>query len=103
MTKLYISEYAKMAPGGSHPQMADETSWIADQVVDYSGGATASNALNKNTRLVRLHNDSICSVVSGTAPVATTANRRMAANMTEYFGIPEGGAGLLKFSAITNT
>jgi len=48
---------------------------------------------------VRLHADSVCSVLFGTNPTATTANARMAAGQTEYFGVAPG----MKVSVIANT
>jgi hypothetical protein len=51
-----------------------------------------SAAFNSQTRMVRLHKDagSPCSISFGTAPTATTSNARMAANSTEYNGVPVG-------------
>ena len=47
---------------------------------------------------VRVHADAICSIKFGSAPVATTANMRLAANQTEYFQVSPGD----KVSVITN-
>ena len=100
MTKLYVTEYpASTIMAGMSGNIPIEPG--TDQVIDYSGGAAASNAFKNNTQLVRIHNDSICSVAFGTAPTATTSNRRMAANTTEYFTVPLGAS--YKVSAITNT
>lgn len=102
MSKLYITEYAEIMLGlvGRVTQVPMEPP-IAEQVVDYSGGVTASTALNANTQLVRIHTDAICSVLFGTAPVATTGKGRMVAGATEYRGVPRGAS--FKVSAITNT
>ena len=74
---------------------------IAEQTVSMSGTHAESSAFNVKTDFVRLHTDAICSVEFGTAPVATTAKMRMAANQTEYFGVTPGLSFMV--SAITNT
>jgi hypothetical protein len=96
MTKLYVTEYSP-TPLGTN--LAPEPG--ADQVVDYTAGAAASTAFKANTGIVRVHTDAVCSVLFGTAPTATTSNKRMAAGATEYFSVPMGQA--YKVSAITNT
>lgn len=100
MTKLYVTEYpfanTTIAMEGGLGQEPG-----TDQVVDYTAGAAASTAFKANTQMVRIHNDSICSVLFGTNPTATTNNKRMAANSTEYFVVPAGQS--YKVSAITNT
>lgn len=106
MTKAYISEYARgtldprtFLPSGEEPA-------VATQVVDYSGGAAASATFNVKTRFIRVHVDSIASFKVAAAPVAAVTDARMAANATEYFGLPnstgETGSGL-KIGFITNT
>jgi hypothetical protein len=69
------------------------------QVVNYAGGSTASSAFRTDTRMVRLHTDSICSIKFGTAPTATTSDARLAAGQTEYFKVMPG----FKVAAIINT
>lgn len=106
MTKAYISEYARGTLDGRTFIPSGEEPSITTQVVDYTAGATASATLNVKTRFVRIHVDSIASFLFGAAPVAAVTNARMAANTTEYFGVPnsplETGSGL-KISFITNT
>jgi hypothetical protein len=105
-SKLYIAEFASLAigPAGRVGQISAEPP-LAEQVVDFSGGVAASNAFNAQTRIVRLHADSICAIEFGTNPTAiaagSTGTTRMAANQTEYYGVPLGGA--YKVSAITST
>jgi hypothetical protein len=105
MTKLYITEYARMSqssgPGNTVVQAPEEPP-LAEQVVDFSGGAAQSSAFNAKTRFVRLHTDSICSVKFGANPTATTSSARMAAGQTEHKGI-SGDGSAAKVSAITNT
>lgn len=106
MTKAYVTEYARGTLDGRTFIPSGEEPAIATQVVDYTAGTTASTVFNVKTRFVRIHVDSIASFVFAVAPVATTANARMAANTTEYFGVPnspaETGSGL-KVAFITNT
>lgn len=98
MTKAYVTEYGD-ATGGGAVQVAQGPA-IRTQVVDYSAGVAATAlAFTENTKIVRVHVDSICSVAEGTAPVATTASKRMPADSTEYFGVRPGD----KLSFITNT
>jgi hypothetical protein len=52
---------------------------LAKNVVDYTAGHAESPTFNAQTRVVRLNNDAICSILFGTAPVAATTNTRMAA------------------------
>jgi hypothetical protein len=67
---------------------------IAEQAIVNTGASTASAAFNQKTRFVRLHTDAICAVAFGTAPTAivagATGTMRMAANQTEYHGVPQG-------------
>lgn len=71
------------------------------QTVAIGASSTQSSALKNNTQMVRVHTDSICSVLFGNNPTATTSNRRMVAGQTEYFRIPVDSS--LKVAVITNT
>lgn len=97
MGVLYITEYQKYSGSGT-PFQAPLEPEQASQKITYTT-PVASAAFGKNTYLIRVHTDSICSVVVGTAPVATTTNKRLAANQTEYFAVVPNQ----KISAITNT
>ncbi len=99
MATLFLTEYA-----GSG-RMAGDTVPVAmgrpilNNNVTIGGTHAESNAFSTNTKLIRLSTDAICSFVVGLAPVATTADARMAANQTEYFQVSPGD----KLSVITNT
>jgi hypothetical protein len=100
MAKLFITEFADMpaARSNGNPQMVQQPC-IADQApVTIAVGANPSAAFNALTRCVRVHADSICSIVFGGA-AATTSNARMAANQTEYFWVRPGDT----LSVIANT
>ena len=105
MSKLYISEYARVTqtsgPGNAVVQAPEEPP-IATQVVDFTSGAAQSAAFNVKTRFVRLNADAICSVKFGAAPTATTNDARVAAGQSELRGIPSDGSAA-KVSAIANT
>jgi len=98
---LYITEYQEISnmPVSRHGQMPQEPA-LATQTVSYTTHAESS-AFNTKTRFVRLHTDSICSFVFGTAPVAVTTDSRMAAGQTEYHAVPVNQT--FKVSAVANT
>lgn len=96
MAKLYISEFANIASYSGAQAAAMPP--VATQVVDFSGGVTASSVFNRSTWVIRVHTDAICSVrFDGSA--ATTSHMRMEAGQTEYFGVQPGS----KLSVISNT
>lgn len=102
MATLYVTEYANLGVspgGGSAPVVAEPP--IAEQTVAIGGSSAASSAFANNTNFIRLHTDAICSVIFGTAPTATAAKRRMAANQTEYVQVPVNK--LYKVAVITNS
>jgi hypothetical protein len=102
MAKVFITEYARQARDASGFIMvvADEPP-VANQTVNIGGSSAQSSAFNALTRFVRVNTDAVCSIEFGTDPTATANTRRMAANTTEYFGVPLGGN--YKIAVITNT
>jgi hypothetical protein len=100
MATLYITEYAESGHITGPVAVAKEPR-IASQTLAIGGGSLASSAFGSATRLVRLHSDAICSIEFGTAPTATTAKSRMAANQTEYFAVPANKD--YKVAVISNT
>ena len=107
MAKVYISEYARGTLGSRGTIYSAEEPAVATQVIDTGGGAIASAVFNKETRYIRVHTDGIMSYRFGTAPVAVTTDSRMAANQTEYFGVPPASVDAAnegyKIGCITNT
>lgn len=102
MTKLYISEFSKIASDANgnvlhFPGVPD----VVQSPVTYSGTSAASAAFASTTSVVRVHVDSICCIVFGTNPTATTSHQRMVAGQTEYFAVTPGSA--MKIAAITTT
>lgn len=101
MSTLYISEYAEAAHFPTTLGVGAEPSH--DQTpLTISSTSGASAAFQNNTRLVRIHTDAICSIVFGTAPTAVAqTQKRLAANQTEYFGVPMGMS--YKVAVVTST
>lgn len=102
MSVLYISEYVDaplVNPGQAIPVGIEPA--VAQQHFTVSGTSAQSALFNAKTKFVRIHTDGIVSLKFGTNPTAVTTELRLAANQTEYFGVPEGG--LYMVAAITNT
>lgn len=93
MAILYIAEFATFTPPGAPGglgQIAQQPT-LAEQTVVIGASSTQSAAFNTNTRFVRLHCDVAAEVEFGTNPTAVlNTSARMAANQTEYFGVPKG-------------
>lgn len=98
----YVTEYKEMAKvqGSKEDMAAPQEPEITTQKLDFTAGAAASLAFNEQTRIIRVHPDSICSFLVSTAGTAATiSNKRITAGATEYFGVNPGD----KLSAIANT
>ena len=91
MAILYITEYQRVASndfgGGIQAPLEPP---IDEQTVAIGATSVQSETLNSATRLVRLHTDAACHLAIGINPTATTSNRRMIADSTEFIGIPNG-------------
>ena len=101
MAKLYISEYATISALPNHSGQMPFEPPLTEQVLDFTSGPAVSNPFQPGTRMVRLNCDATCSLVIGPNPSATIANGRLAADRTEYRGVPEGAA--FKVSVVSNT
>lgn len=111
MAFLYISEYVGTAvvgrfAGASGLVAAGQEPGLDQTPIAISGAQAQSAAFGSTTKLIRVHTDSICSIVigptslnAGAGPEATTSNKRLAANQTEYFGVSAGQL----LSVIANT
>ena len=100
MAVLYVTEFASTQPPDAGASMAAQPP-AAEQTVAIGGTTAQSSAFKPNTNLIRLHTDAICSIEFGTNPTATATTARMAANQTEYFGVPRNKS--YKVAVITNT
>lgn len=99
MALLYISEYANIPNIAGNLNVVQEPALVEQTPISTAGAHTESSAFANNTNYIRVNVDSTnaCCVLIGLAPVATTANKRLAANQTEYFKVTPGH----KLSVIT--
>lgn len=101
MSVLYVTEYSDMAQTVRGGAEIAQSPALATQTVAIGGTSTQSNAFNAATTFIRVHTDAICSIAIATNPTATATSKRMAADQTEYFGVPVGLS--YKIAVITNT
>jgi hypothetical protein len=107
MATLYIDEYSTVATVGQNlgpaftPVQAGVMPSLVSQNVAIGGSSAQSSAFNGKTLLIRVHTDVICSIAIGSNPTAVTTATRMAANQTEYFGVPPNTG--YKIAVIANT
>lgn len=106
MAKLYVTEFTSPGRYYGGAQCAFAGGWAenASSPISYTGTAGFSATFAVNTTLIRVHTDSICSVLVGKATAngggtVTTSNARMVAGQTEYYEVPSGYV----ISAIVNT
>lgn len=97
MARLFIREYSTFAVDPNSGQAVGKEPGFDQPPVSIGASPVSSNAFQPSTKLIRLHTDSICSLVFGTpggpnSPVATTNNARWAANQTEYLFVNAGDA-----------
>ena len=96
MATLYVSEYRLLASVPSStkyapmPAQGPQEPPQAEYVIAIGGSSTAGPIVGGYTALLRVHCDAICSIAIGLSPTATTTNKRLAANQTEYFGCSQG-------------
>lgn len=98
MATLYVTEFPSAATDhGASVPVAFTPAIVNNNVA--IGAEAKSAAFNVNTKLVRLHADTVCFVKFGTAPTAVTVtDARMAANQTEYFAVQPGNG--MKLSVV---
>jgi len=107
MAILDVTEYQFLAQdlnqvrhgvAGSEPNLAQQ------QITALSGTSQQSAAFQDSTRFVRVHSDVVCRIQFGTNPTAAGTSFRLAAGVTEYFGVRGNTTGgSLKVAAITST
>jgi hypothetical protein len=87
MAICYISEY----PGGQPLGMpASYEPSITDQTAAIGGASTQSAPFTGDTKMIYVNVDSVCSIVFGPNPTATTSNKRMSANQSQFFIVQSG-------------
>lgn len=101
MAFLYVTEYPTMATNANGVIQTAKEPETLTQKLAIGAGSVASSNFQAGTKIVRLHTDAVCSVLFGVNPTATAANRRLAANQTEFVDV----TGLPNFAVavITNT
>lgn len=107
MAKLYVTEFVGAGRYyGSAIPVAHTGSWTENAASPMSIGASAvfSSTFSVNSSLIRLHADSICSILVGKSTAngggtVTANNARMTANQTEYYEVVPGQV----ISVITNS
>lgn len=108
MAAVYVSEYnaisntglalqGVMTPLSRTPTPAAQEPSV-DSVVAITGSSTQGSVFQADTTFIRVHADAVCSIAIGLNPTATTSNKRLAANSTEYFGVYPG----YRLAVITN-
>ena len=95
MATVYITEFPPMIVNTIQIAVLPP---IIEQTVAIGGAAVLSNFFHPATGVIRVHADAVCSISVGFAPLATSANMRLAANSTEYFSVRPGE----RMSVITN-
>lgn len=102
MAAVYITEFSNQALDSQNRLMTvPKEPALANQKVTIGASSAQSSAFTPETTLIRIHTDAICSIEIGTNPTAANTKRRMAANSTEYVGVPAGKG--YKVAVITNT
>lgn len=89
MAFTYVTEYSVLGLAATGQFPVDPP--LADYRIVNTGASTAGPAFQLGTRYVRIHADSICSMVIAPVAtgVATTSNQRFASGQTEYHGVPQ--------------
>lgn len=107
MTKLYVQEFAGLANTDDTDIAAVAVPALANYVVDYTAGVTASPKFQTATKFVEIVTDAICSVkfgTFGTVVAAVTDNRLSAGErILRAVSPPDFGTTGMGLSAITNT
>lgn len=100
MAVCCISEYQFLAQDDNSVRaMTGKEPAQAYQELAIGGGNTQSAVFGAGTKIIRVHVDAACRVAIGPNPVAAVGTAmRMAANSTEFFGVPPG----MKLGVITS-
>ncbi len=96
---VYITEHPLPRVFTGNPLPVVELPPLATQKLTNGAVSVQSSAFNAATRMIGVHTDAIISLAVGAGPVATTNDKRMAANTTEYFFVGPGQ----RIAVINNT
>ena len=90
MAQLTVTEFVTLGKAHRNFTVMPEEPPLAEQVAGITGTSTQLS-FNVKTRIVRVNCDTACCIKIDTLsnnPVATTTNRRLPANTTEYLSLP---------------
>jgi hypothetical protein len=96
---IYITEHPLPRIFTGNPLPVVELPPLATQRVVNGAVSVQSSVFNAATRMIGVHTDAIVSIAVGANPTATTSDKRMAANTTEYFFVEAGQ----RLAVINNT
>jgi len=89
MATLYITEYARLAddePGRTI--QAGQEPPVNEYTISITGSSQPSLTFHQSTRFVMIGTDAVCHIAFGDDPVASSANRRLPADSTVFYGVP---------------
>lgn len=105
MTKLYVQEFAGLAPTASGDGVIPIPAQppLATYVVDYTVGVASGPAYQPNTKFLLIENDSICAVRFDGQNAGTTGDMHIPAAAPTPILVCVAGVPTGKVSAITAT
>jgi hypothetical protein len=96
---VYVTEHPLPRISYGNPLPVVEMPPLATLKITNGGTSTQGAVFNAATRMIGVHTDAIISIAVGVNPTATTNDKRMAANTTEYFFVEAGQ----RIAVINNT
>jgi hypothetical protein len=96
---VYVTEHPLPRIAYGNPLPVVEMPPLVSQRLTNGGASVQSAVFNSATRMIGVHTDAIISIAVGVNPTATTNDKRMAANTTEYFFVEAGQ----RIAVINNT
>jgi hypothetical protein len=96
---VYVTEHTLPRIFSGNPLPVAELPPLATQKLTNGASSVQSAVFAAATRMIGVHADAIVSVAIGANPTATTSDRRLPANATEYFLVAPGQ----RLAVINNT
>lgn len=87
---VYVTEHTLPRVFNGNPLPVAELPPLATQKLSNGATSVQSSAFAAATRMIGVHADAVVSVAIGPNPTATTNDRRLPANATEYFFVGAG-------------
>ena len=101
MAKLHVTELRGLGLAEDGSVLALPADFVTSQAVSFSGTHGESNAFNDATDMLYVVAGGPCSILLGTAPVATTGGCFLASSQAIFISVPPGAK--YKISAVTDT